>query len=198
MTKLLTGMLALAFIAGCGPAVDDEPEPVGELALEYEDSRGRLYRLDRRVEVIYDYEREDGLQEKCGFLTDRAYDELESTLAALDPSADDGDHPADCDTYGALVYIDGFEHSPFECTHECCHRDLVWAAVVYSMILNNFHGGYPTTGMASRTSPSSPTSRAPSLDRKVARASRSLRGPLQLGSARRTMTSCGSSRTSAG
>jgi hypothetical protein len=142
---IVSTIAALAW--ACGPRVDDEARPPGELELEYEDSRGRLYRLDRRVEVIYDYEREDGLQEKCGFLTDRAYDELESTLAALDPSVDYGEHPADCTPGEALVYVDGFEHSPFECRLGCCRSGLTWAALVYHMVLVTFDGIVPTIGI---------------------------------------------------
>ncbi len=128
-------------VLACGPEVGEEDDIPGELV--YEQPPERLYGLDRRVEVIFGYEREDGLEGKCGFLTDRAYDELEGTLAALDPSVDYGEHPADCDVYSALVHIEGFDHSPFECSYACCHPDLYWAAVVYSMILNNFYDIHP-------------------------------------------------------
>jgi hypothetical protein len=143
MRKAILIAIIATFSSACGPQVDDEERPPGELELEYEDSRGRLYRLERRVEVIYDYEREDGLRGKCGFLTDRAYDDLESTLAALDPGVDYGDHPADCSPDEALVHVDGFEHSPFECSLECCRSGLTWAALVYHMILVNLDGTIP-------------------------------------------------------
>ena len=142
MTKAISVLIIVAFASACGPRVDDEEHPPGELV--YEDSFERLYRLERRVEVIYDFERDDGLEGKCGILTDRAYEELESTLAALDPSVDYGEHPAGCSPNPALVHVDGFEHSPFECSISCCHPDLYWAMVVYNMALNNFDGGYPT------------------------------------------------------
>jgi hypothetical protein len=144
MSKRIIGLTIAALPLACGPRVDDEERPPGELV--YEDSLDRLYRLDRRVEVIYDYERDDGLEGKCGILTDRAYDELESTLVALDPIVDYGYDPdvLDCERSQALVHIDGFEHSPFECGFSCCHRDLYWAVVVYTMALNNFDGGHPT------------------------------------------------------
>lgn len=138
---LATAVLTL----GCGPEVDDEdgggPPPPGELV--YEDSYSRLYRLERRVEVVYDYERGDGITRKCGVLTDRAQGELDSTLASLDPSVDYGEHPTDCMTYDALVYVDEFRHSPFECVFGCCHPELAWAVFVYSMVLNNFDGLEP-------------------------------------------------------
>jgi hypothetical protein len=140
MIKRIIGLTIAALPLACGPRVDDEERPPGELV--YEDSFTRLYRLDRRVEVIYDFERDDALEGKCGILTDRAYDELESTLAALDPSVDYGEHPADCSPSQALVHVDGFEHSPFECGFECCHRDLYSAVFVYTMIFTNFNGGH--------------------------------------------------------
>ena len=132
----------MTFVLACGLEAGETDDVPGELV--YEDSLDRLYRLDRRVEVLYDYERDDGHEGKCGILTDRAYDEIESTLAALAPSVDYGDHPADCHSHGALVHVDGFEHSPFECSFSCCHRDLYPAAFVYTMILNDFDGAHPT------------------------------------------------------
>lgn len=143
MRKTVIGSIIAAFASACGPQVDDEEHPPGDLV--YEEPLERLYRLDRRVEVIYDAERDDGLTGKCGILTDRAYEELESTLAALDPTVDYGYDPdvLDCDRSPALVHIDDFEHSPFECGFSCCHRDLYPAAFVYTMILNNFIGLIP-------------------------------------------------------
>ncbi len=141
MSKTIIVVTILACASACGPEVADE-EPPGELV--YEDSLDRIYRDDRRVEVIYDYERQDGLRGRCGILTDRAYDELESTLAQLDPAVDYGEHPADCSPSEALVHVDGLEHSPFACGFSCCHRDLFWAVFVYTMVLTNFDGGHPT------------------------------------------------------
>lgn len=135
MRKPLLTLIAAMFQLACGPQAGGEDDPPGELV--YEQSGERLYRTDRRVDLVFDYERDDGLEGKCGFLTDRAYDDLESTLAALEPSADYA-HDAGCSTYGALVHVDGFEHSPFDCSYECCHPDLRRAAIVYSVILNNF------------------------------------------------------------
>jgi hypothetical protein len=141
MGKPIITLAIMMFVLACGPEAGEENDIPGKLV--YEQRGERLYRIDRRVDVIFDYEREDGLERKCGFLTDRAYDELEGTLAALDPSVDYGEHSADCNTHGVLVYIEGFEHSPFACSYECCHPDLYWAAVVYSMILNNFYDIHP-------------------------------------------------------
>jgi hypothetical protein len=142
MGKPLLTLALTMLVLACGPNAGNEDDIPGELV--YEERGERLYRLDRRVDLIFDYEREDDLERKCGILTDRAYDELDSTLAALEPSVDYGEHPASCSTSGALVHVDDFEHSPFECAFGCCHPDLLWAAVVYTMILNNFHGGHPT------------------------------------------------------
>jgi hypothetical protein len=132
---------AVMLVLACGPEQDDAPDAPGELV--YEQLYNRVYRLDRRIDASFESPGADD-DWKCGLLTDRAYDELEATIEALDPSADYGEHRPDCNTHGALVHIEGFEHSPFDCTHECCHRDLVWAAFVYTMILTNFDGGYPT------------------------------------------------------
>lgn len=142
MSKTIIVLTMATFASACGRHMDDDAHPPGELA--YEDAFERLYRLDRRVEVIYDYERDDGLEGQCGTLTDRAYDELESTLSALDPSVDYGEHPAGCSTSGVLIHVDGFEHSPFECSFECCHPDLYSAVFVYTMVFTNFDGGHPT------------------------------------------------------
>ncbi len=140
MRTPVLALITAAFQLACGPQAGGEDDVPGELV--YEQSGERLYRTDRRVDLVFDYERDDGLEGKCGFLTDRAYDDLESTLAALEPSADYAPD-AGCSTYGALVHVDGFEHSPFECSYECCHPDLRRAAIVYSVILNNFIGLMP-------------------------------------------------------
>lgn len=147
MSKAIIISTIAAFASACGPHVDAEAPPAGELVLEYEDSRGRLYRLERRVEVVYDYDREDGLREKCGFLTDHAYDQLESTLAGIDPSIDYGEHPAECTPGEALVHVDGAEHSPFECTLGCCRSGLTFAALVYDMVFVSFDGQIPMIGI---------------------------------------------------
>jgi len=144
MSKAIIIAPIAAFALACGPRVDEEEDPPGELV--YEDSFRRLHRLDRRVEVTYLLEREDGLDGECGILTDRAYEELESTLAALDPTVDYGYDPEilDCVRSPAWVHIDGFEHSPFQCGVSCCHPDLHWMVFVYTMIFTNFDGGHPT------------------------------------------------------
>ena len=140
MGKALITLAIMMFTLACGPHTRDENGTPGEL--EYEQPNNQLYRLDRRIDVIKELPGEDGERHECGFLTDRAYDDLESTLAALDPSVDYGydSDTLDCERSQALVYIEGFDHSPFECGFECCHPDLHWAAIVYSMSLNNFAG----------------------------------------------------------
>ena len=132
----------MLFMVACGPEAGDENEIPG--MLEYEQLYNRVYRIDRRIDASFEFPGEDRKRWECGLLTDRAYDDLEGTLATLDPSIDYSEHRADCNTHGALVHIEGFEHSPFECSYECCHPDLGWAAVIYSMILTNFDGGHPT------------------------------------------------------
>jgi hypothetical protein len=139
MGKPLVMLAMMMFVLACGPEAGEKNDIPGEL--EYEQLHERLYRLDRRIDVRF--EAENGERWECGMLTDRAYDELEGTLEALDPDVDYGEHAVDCNTHGALIHVEGFAHSPFECTFECCHPDLLWAAVVYTMILNNFFGGYP-------------------------------------------------------
>jgi hypothetical protein len=139
MGKPRLTLAIMMFVLACGPEAGEEDDIPGKL--EYEQLYDRVYRLDRRIDVRF--ETENGERWDCGLLTDRAYDELEGTLAGLDPSVDYGEHRPNCSPHGALVHIEGFEHSPFECSYECCHPDLYWAAVVYSMIINNFFGGYP-------------------------------------------------------
>ncbi len=143
MTEIAMGkpflMLAIVmFVSACGPQAGQKDDIPGKL--EYEQRDERVYRLDRRIDASF--ETEHGERWECGFLTDRAYDDLESTLAALDPSVDYGYDPdvLDCQRPQALVHIEGFEHSPFECGFECCHPDLHWVAIVYNMSLNNFFG----------------------------------------------------------
>ena len=145
MGKPLIILAILMFVPACGPGAAEEDDV--PRTLEYEDSRVRLYRAGRRVDAIYEYEREDGLERTCGYLTDRAYDDLESTLAALDPGVDYGEHPADCSPGDALVHVDGLEHSPFECGVGCCHSGLFWAPIVYFMILTNLDGTIPGIGI---------------------------------------------------
>lgn len=148
MGKPLIMSAIVSFTLACGPEAGDGDDIPGKL--EYEQQEERLHRLDRRVDVSFEYPGEDRVRWECGLLTDRAYDELEGTLAALDPGVDYGYDPdvLECERPGALVHIEGFDHSPFECSYACCHSDLHWAAVVYSMILNNFSGIYPTIGIA--------------------------------------------------
>lgn len=128
-----------ALVLGCGPEVDDdEGAPPG--TLEYEDPLARYHRLDRRVDII-------GLDPMvdhsgCGFLTDRAYDELLEALGTLDSQAEYA--TSECEYEGdGLVYLEGFTHSPFSCTWYCCHLDLLPVAVVYFAVGSNLDGQYP-------------------------------------------------------
>jgi len=137
---MIAGVLVLSL--GCGPeAPVDDMEPPGELV--YEHPVSAFYRLDRRVEVVA---LDPNLsRDGCGYLTDRAYDDLERTVAALDPSAD-YDEGVGCFEQAepkGLLYLEGFEHSPFLCDGDCCHADLGRIALVYSMVENNLVGLEP-------------------------------------------------------
>jgi hypothetical protein len=136
-TKALITVLAAASAASCGPEVDEDV-PLDELV--YSDAFNEIYRLDRRVEVVAvdPMFAKDG----CGFLTDRAYDDLETTIAALDPSKDYVADPEMCEAL-EKVYIEGFEHSPFECYWMCCHRDLMPIANVYLAVFSNLYSQEP-------------------------------------------------------
>jgi hypothetical protein len=129
----------VAWVASCGPEVDEDMPP-GELV--YADAIKEIYRLDRRIEVVA----VDPMlgRDGCGYLTDRAVDDIETTLASLDPSKD----YVPPDTCHALekVYIEGFEHSPFKCFWMCCHADLVPIALVYFAILSTVTDKPPNIG----------------------------------------------------
>jgi hypothetical protein len=132
-----------AVVVGCGPeGGDDDHHPPGEL--EYEDPATQYYRLDRRVDVVA----LDPMLSRsgCGFLTDRAYDDLITTIDALDPSVDYGAHP-DCPQTAPpadWLHIEGFTHSPFRCAWYCCHADLIRAATVYFAVGSNLYDQEPT------------------------------------------------------
>ena len=135
--EALITVAAAILAASCGPDVDEDA-PAGDLV--YSDAFKELYRLDRRVEVVALDPRlaKDG----CGYLTDRAYEDLEMTIAALDPSKDYVADPAACQA-SEKVYIEGFEHSPFECFWMCCHHDLMPVANVYLAVFSNLSGQEP-------------------------------------------------------
>jgi hypothetical protein len=139
----LIASMAIATIAvalGCGPEDgDDEDEPPG--VLEYEIPTARLYRLDRRVDIVGVDPMVD--RSGCGFLTDRAYDDLVGTLEGLDPHA--AYDWSDCEySPEGLLYLDGFARSPFECNWYCCHTDLLPIAVVYFAAVSKLYGPDPS------------------------------------------------------
>lgn len=138
MSKTIIVSAIAVIVTGCGPQVDDDGhEPLGELA--YEHPASAFYRLDRRVEVIPldpTVSRHD-----CGYLSDRAYEDIAITVAALDPEVDYGGW-AGCTQNPELegkVYLEGFEHSPFLCDWDCCHPDLGRVALAYFLVENAFH-----------------------------------------------------------
>jgi hypothetical protein len=99
-TAITASALAVLALA-CGPSIADEREPLGTLEHEYGPwtggghgwASGEWYRLDRRIELVP--EQNPYLRPMCGTLTDAAYDELEATIAALDPSVDYPPPPTD-------------------------------------------------------------------------------------------------------
>ena len=135
--KALITVVTAACAASCGPEVDEDVPP-GELV--YSDVFAEIYRLDRRVEVVA----VDPMfgKDGCGFLTDRAYEDLETTIEALDPSMDYVTDPERCQAT-EQVYIEGFVHSPFACNWICCHLDLAPVATVYFAIQETLSGGPP-------------------------------------------------------
>jgi hypothetical protein len=137
MRSTIGAALCASLAMACGPEAADEPEAPG--VLEYEHPYTRLYRLGPRIDIVQ--EEGDVEVRACGMLTERAYTELEDTLAALDPSEDYGHDPQaeDC-TPGAWVHIEGFEHSPFECDFQCCRRELTRAGVIYFLVDSYFAG----------------------------------------------------------
>lgn len=129
-TKALIIIAAAALTASCGPDADEDA-PAGELV--YADAFMEIYRLDRRMEVVA-VDPQFG-RDGCGFLTDRAYEDIETTVQALDPSKDYVADPERCQAL-EKIYVEGFEHSPFECYWLCCHPDMLPIASVYFAILN--------------------------------------------------------------
>lgn len=142
MRTMITACIVGVATGACGPeAGDGEHAPPG--VLEYEHPEARMYRLDRRVDVVpFDLDRRP---RECGFLTDRAYDELVTTIEALDPTVDYDVWEGCRETFDprGRVYIEGFEHSPFACDWDCCHPDLAPVSLVYFVVENNFVGIEP-------------------------------------------------------
>lgn len=138
---MLQRILAAALVAspaGCGPESADDGTAPG--TLEYEHPEDMFYRLDHRVDIEpVDPERSDPA---CVILTDRAYQDLVTTIEALDPTVD-YDEAVDCiqtTSPKGQVHLEGFEHSPFMCDWDCCHPDLGRVALVYLVVENNLAG----------------------------------------------------------
>ena len=126
-------------LTGCGPESPDHPPG----ALEYETPASAFYRLDHRVEIIPLDPKVS--RHQCGFMTDRAYDDLMAALDLLDPSVDYNVWTGCLQTSQpqGRVHLEGFEHSPFACDWDCCHPDLGDIALVYFMVGNNLYGQTP-------------------------------------------------------
>jgi hypothetical protein len=137
MSKAIIASTVAAFAVGCGPEIGDEDDLPGVLVFEHTDAK--IYRLERRIDVI-PADSDIGRRE-CGFLTDRAYDDLKTTIDALDPSVEYVVESEVCQPTGnpsGRVYLDDFEHSPFACDWRCCHPELIRVATVYFVVENNF------------------------------------------------------------
>ncbi len=143
MTMIPPSSILAAVLVGCGPSVDDEPEPVGTLEFSYGFHEGwghdgygtgEWYRLGRRVEFIPEQNPYD--EWKCGMLTERAYDDIERTIAALDPDVDydfEAGHE-EClwsHSPSAYVHVEGHPYSPFSCDFFCCRDELFMVGLVY-------------------------------------------------------------------
>lgn len=139
MYKAIVNSVLAVFLAGCGPEDgNDEHEPPG--TLEYEMPVAKFYRLERRVEMVGVDPSVD--PSGCGFLTDRAYEDLAGALDGLDPNAEYA--PPECEySPEASVYLEGFTRSPFGCSWYCCHRDLLPIAVVYFAVGSTLDGPDP-------------------------------------------------------
>ena len=139
----LAPALALLLL-GCDPdddAGDEGGKPIG--VLEFGGQVSEIYRDDRRVDVIPVSEPNRG--PSCGYLTDRAYRELQDTLDALDSTVDYdfelGDQECKyTDSPAAQVYVEGFEHSPFSCDFFCCRPELAAIPTVYLHVTSNLDG----------------------------------------------------------
>ncbi len=141
MNKAIVISTLTAAIAGCGPEVGDdgdEDEPPG--TLEYEMPVAKFYRLDRRVDMVGVDPAVDS--SGCGFLTDRAYQDLVGALERLDPDAEYDWPECEYDPE-ASVYLDDFTHSPFGCSWYCCHPDLLNIAIVYFAVGSTLDGPDP-------------------------------------------------------
>jgi len=134
--------------SGCDSSSGDPSRPQG--TLEYEGGVFEGYRLERRIEIVAGDQfvptmnaSNDG--RGCGILTDRAFDQLETTIAGLDPGVDYdfGERDEECsytDNPAARIYLPGFEHSPFSCDEFCCNEDLMGVPLVYLHVFNNLAG----------------------------------------------------------
>jgi len=137
MDKPIAILALFATAVSCGPD-GNEDEPPG--TLEYEIPTARFYRLDRRVDMLGVDPTVD--RSGCGFLTDRAYDDLEGTLETLDPNAEYDWSECESNPNG-LLYLEGFKHSPFACNWYCAHPDLLPIAVVYFAVGGNLYDEGP-------------------------------------------------------
>ena len=52
-----------------------------------------------------------------------------------------------------MIHVDGFEHSPFECSLGCCRSGLTFAALVYHMVLVTFDGYTPSIVIGNERDP---------------------------------------------
>lgn len=82
---------------------------------------------------------------RCGYLTDRAMEDIRLWTARLDPTHDYNDDATDCtatDNFSRIL-LPEFEHSPFACGLACCGccaPDLSRLNYVYASAIENLHG----------------------------------------------------------
>jgi len=146
---LFTVALLVTACAQPDPAPQDqEPVPRGELIIDrmiwqlYQD--GDLIEQVPVLETLPDGLDPEDLR-RCGYLTERAMEDIQLWTARLDPTHDYNDDVADClasDNFGR-IHVPEFEHSPFACgliCCGCCAPGLSRLNYVYACAVENLHG----------------------------------------------------------
>lgn len=142
-------------LGACGPMAEPSRQPPGHL--EYDWRTVRVYRDGARVEHVPVPE-ELGLEPgdpaldvyaKCFYLNEEGLRTIEETIASLDPSAEYPEREcpnAPIDAYTRdLLYLEGFDHSPFVCPMWACfcNEELAPIPGVHGTVLMNLDGITP-------------------------------------------------------
>ncbi len=147
LSSRMIGVLGIVSGLGC-QAAEPEPGPVAGFA-EYRldtpeslpESHYEIYRDGR--EVRWEWTGRDE-PPRCRVLSEWAYQDIERTIAALDPAGRYDSEDCDSNGLGFLaepnVYLEGFDHSPFMCSTLCCMSELAPIAWVYLHLNFNFDG----------------------------------------------------------